>query len=173
MIFVFDTAGNLPCPSIFLQVAHARQIINDIITAELANKGEGGKYSKGKKGHWGGGKDYYGGGKKGWGKEQGGKEWGGSRFHDEAKTLTPIEGAEVVVAPSNMIGVLIGKGGETINRIKGDTGVQIEIGMAEEGGDPNLRAVQIHGAPPEKIAQAKQVVEDLFADAQSRVESTY
>eukprot|EP00392_Amoebophrya_sp_AT5.2_P010434 g10494.t1 len=158
------------------QVALARQIINDIITAELANKGEGGKYSKGKKGHWGAGKDYYGGGggKKGWGKEQtglgaGGKEWG-SRFHDEAKTLTPIEGAEVVVAPSHMIGVLIGKGGETINRIKGDTGVQIEIGMAEEGGDSNLRAVQIHGAPPEQIAQAKQVVEDLFADAQSRAE---
>ena len=69
-------------------------------------------------------------------------------------------------APVEMIGLIIGRSGETITRIKQDTHTEIDIGL-EPTQNPALRAVQISGDSL-CVSRAKTVIQDLLQDAKDR-----
>ncbi|CAD7961605.1 unnamed protein product [Amoebophrya sp. A120] len=176
------------------QVAHAKKIIDDMVRTEMANRagnsadgnnnnsgsyhdnkggyyGKGGKHSYKGSGHdkYGyGGKDWYGGKDHG---KYGNKEWrpkgGENKWGD--KVLTPREGSEIIITAAETIGMLIGRQGETIARVKQESGCEIEIGLLDGQEDPVAsRAVQITGEPA-NVARAKQTVEEILVEAANRM----
>merc|ERR1719456_2136541 len=70
--------------------------------------------------------------------------------------------------PHELIGMLIGRGGETIKEIKKESGARVDIQKeALEPGSPD-RFVHITG-PPECVEFAKKMVEDMLGRARERV----
>ncbi|KAK9072064.1 hypothetical protein SSX86_008496 [Deinandra increscens subsp. villosa] len=69
--------------------------------------------------------------------------------------------------PNGRVGVIIGKGGETIKYLQLQSGAKIQI-TRDMDADPNslTRAVEISGSS-ESIAQAEQLIKDVLAEAES------
>mmetsp|Transcript_15878 Transcript_15878/g.39720 ORF Transcript_15878/g.39720 Transcript_15878/m.39720 type:complete len:1963 (+) Transcript_15878:175-6063(+) len=74
-------------------------------------------------------------------------------------------GPKVIHVPSELVGILIGRGGETIKAVSRDTGARIEVSKDErEGAD---RSVTISGRP-EEISRASEAIEDILRQARDR-----
>ncbi|CAE8738923.1 unnamed protein product, partial [Polarella glacialis] len=67
----------------------------------------------------------------------------------------------LVLVPNELIGMLIGKGGETIRNISKDCGVRIEIVKDEASDRADERAVNISG-PPDCLDKAKRLIDDTL-----------
>mmetsp|Transcript_38077 Transcript_38077/g.89156 ORF Transcript_38077/g.89156 Transcript_38077/m.89156 type:complete len:1075 (-) Transcript_38077:54-3278(-) len=69
--------------------------------------------------------------------------------------------AHVLKVPHEMVGMLIGKGGETIKELKRESGARIDISKEPtEGTHINDRLVHISG-PPECVEYARKMIEDM------------
>ena len=109
--------------------------------------------------HHGGGPMEKGGFESKGGKGKGGKVGG-------HQVLYPTEGTEWLTCPAEHVGLLIGRQGETINKIKRETGCEIEVGLGPDC-DVSMRAIQIMGGP-DNIIRAKALCQELLDDAAAR-----
>jgi len=75
-------------------------------------------------------------------------------------------GPKVIHVAPELVGILIGKGGETIKALSQDTGARIEISKEDRG--DNDRAVTISGKP-EDIEKASAAIDVVLGDARARV----
>jgi len=73
----------------------------------------------------------------------------------------------IIKVAHELIGMLIGKAGETIKTISKDSGTRIEIAKDEDAEREEARSVHISG-PPECIAKAKLLIEDTLSKARER-----
>ena len=69
--------------------------------------------------------------------------------------------AYVMKVPHELVGMLIGKGGETIKDLKKESGARIDISKEPSTENSTDRLVHISG-PPECVDYAKQMVEELL-----------
>jgi len=83
-----------------------------------------------------------------------------SSFHDTA-TQTTIQ------VQQELIGMLIGKGGETIKSLSKDSGARIEISKEEGPGREDTRTVFLCGSQ-ESLSKAKQMIDDTLSRARER-----
>lgn len=61
--------------------------------------------------------------------------------------------------PNECVGLIIGKGGETIRQLQVESGAKMQVAI-KESGNSGLRNVFIEG-PPEKYEHAKRLVEAI------------
>ncbi|ORY47397.1 hypothetical protein BCR33DRAFT_96500 [Rhizoclosmatium globosum] len=67
-----------------------------------------------------------------------------------------------ITIPADMVGMIIGRGGETLKKIQADTGVsKIQISQDHDSSDP-IRRISLIGTDAE-IERAKKVIEDIVA----------
>lgn len=71
--------------------------------------------------------------------------------------------------PNNRVGVIIGKGGETIKYLQLQSGAKIQVTRDTEA-DPNspTRGVELMGNP-DQIAKAEQLINDVLSEVQEMV----
>lgn len=62
--------------------------------------------------------------------------------------------------PDGMVGLIIGRGGEQINKIQQDSGCKVQI-SPDSGGLPE-RSVSLTGAP-ESVQKAKMMLDDIVS----------
>jgi len=75
--------------------------------------------------------------------------------------------AYVMKVPHELVGMLIGKGGETIKDLKKESGARIDISKEPSTENSTDRLVHISG-PPECVDYAKQMVEEMLNRARER-----
>lgn len=85
------------------------------------------------------------------------------RIERETSNRSSSGGGRAIQIPNNMIGVLIGRGGETISRLQRDTKARIEI--AKDDGNSSDRNVIISGSP-DAIEKAVEAVEAVLSEAE-------
>jgi far upstream element-binding protein len=90
----------------------------------------------------------------------GGGGFGGPRPGLGFGGAAPGSGEEVVQVPGPMIGLVIGRGGETIRGIQDRTGALIQV-QKDDGNAQGLRDVKILG-PPDAIAAARQSIDEII-----------
>ena len=71
--------------------------------------------------------------------------------------------------PRSAVGVIIGKGGEMIKKIQGDTSARVQF--LPDDGQSAERICSISG-PPDKMHQAAGMIQDLINSAMARDVST-
>lgn len=104
------------------------EIIEKCVVQEMAGAGDGSRKGRRERGRGKGGK--------------------GSRQPEASSTSAP----RVMKVPSNLIGMIIGKGGENIRRFSMDSGAQIEV-EKEQVDDSDERNIYLRGSP-ECVEQA-------------------
>uniref|UniRef100_A0A7S4SM47 RRM domain-containing protein n=1 Tax=Alexandrium monilatum TaxID=311494 RepID=A0A7S4SM47_9DINO len=75
--------------------------------------------------------------------------------------------AFIMKVPHELVGMLIGKGGETIKELKKESGARIDISKEPTESSSNDRLVHISG-PPECVEFAKKMVEEMLGRARER-----
>ena len=71
----------------------------------------------------------------------------------------PGPSAEKIQIPNECVGILIGKGGESIRNLQAKTGTKVQIAKAPCKSDLRKRNVFIEGAP-ERISEVKILIEE-------------
>lgn len=74
-------------------------------------------------------------------------------------------GGEEVPVPRNLVGVVIGKGGEMIKKIQADTGARVQF-KPDDGGGPDMMC-NITGGP-DQVQSAMAMIQDLVENAMQR-----
>ena len=72
----------------------------------------------------------------------------------------PSPFAYILQIPNHCIGLIIGKGGETIRNLQAQTGAKVQIAKKESPHEPNKRNVFIEG-PTEKYEAMKKLIEEI------------
>lgn len=132
------------------------------IAARLLNNADPSKRARVENGG-GGGYDSseasYGYGQKTMGSGLGGLPQGGSYGY-------PGPGKKIEI-PNGRVGVIIGKGGETIKHLQMQSGAKIQV-TRDMDADPNssTREVELTGTP-DQIARAEQLISDVLAEAEA------
>ena len=74
----------------------------------------------------------------------------------------PSPYAYIIPVPNDCVGLVIGKGGETIRTLQQESGAKIQVAKKEI---PNstLRNVFVEG-PPDKYQKAKELIEDIIRE---------
>eukprot|EP00929_Paragymnodinium_shiwhaense_P012415 TRINITY_DN1195_c0_g2_i1.p1 TRINITY_DN1195_c0_g2~~TRINITY_DN1195_c0_g2_i1.p1 ORF type:complete len:1778 (+),score=452.33 TRINITY_DN1195_c0_g2_i1:143-5476(+) len=75
----------------------------------------------------------------------------------------------VMRVPADLIGILIGRAGETVKQLSKDSGARIEISKTQEGAGPDTgeRTVYLSGMK-EAVAKAKEMIEDVLNKSKER-----
>eukprot|EP00927_Polykrikos_kofoidii_P016649 TRINITY_DN17534_c0_g1_i1.p1 TRINITY_DN17534_c0_g1~~TRINITY_DN17534_c0_g1_i1.p1 ORF type:complete len:1908 (-),score=371.19 TRINITY_DN17534_c0_g1_i1:105-5828(-) len=83
--------------------------------------------------------------------------------------VTPISAPApaVLTVQADLVGMLIGKGGETVKQLSKDSGARIEISKTGQEGPNGERTVYISG-PQDCIDKAKHMIEDTLGKARER-----
>ena len=74
----------------------------------------------------------------------------------------PSPYAYIIPVPNDCVGLVIGKGGETIRLLQADSGAKIQVAKKEIP-NTNLRNVFVEGTP-EKYQKAKELIEDIIRE---------
>ncbi|XP_051129168.1 uncharacterized protein LOC127250062 [Andrographis paniculata] len=76
-------------------------------------------------------------------------------------------GSKKIEIPNNRVGVIIGKGGETIKYLQHQSGAKIQV-TRDIDSDPNCttRGVELTGTP-DQIAKAEQLIDDVLSEAEA------
>ena len=74
----------------------------------------------------------------------------------------PSPYAYIIPVPNDCVGLVIGKGGETIRNLQQESGAKIQVAKKEIP-NSNLRNVFVEG-PPEKYQRAKELIEDIIRE---------
>jgi far upstream element-binding protein len=74
----------------------------------------------------------------------------------------PSPYAYIIPVPNDCVGLVIGKGGETIRNLQQESGAKIQVAKKEIP-NSNLRNVFVEG-PPEKYQKAKELIDDIIRE---------
>ena len=74
----------------------------------------------------------------------------------------PSPYAYIIPVPNDCVGLIIGKGGDTIRQLQMESGAKIQVAKKEIEGS-NLRNVFVEG-PPEKYQKAKEMIEEIIRE---------
>lgn len=80
----------------------------------------------------------------------------------------PSPYAYIIPVPNDCVGLVIGKGGETIRLLQADSGAKIQVAKKEIP-NTNLRNVFVEGTP-EKYQKAKELIEDIIKEHRRAVD---
>ncbi|VVC27860.1 Hypothetical protein CINCED_3A014135 [Cinara cedri] len=98
--------------------------------------------------------------------DQNGSNWNGSNSGDYNSMHSGYGGKVEVGVPKQVVGLVIGKGGDMIKKIQADTGAKVQfINLNED--TPDDRRCLITGNP-DQVAEAKQRIEALVDSALNR-----
>lgn len=75
-----------------------------------------------------------------------------------------------LLVPSDAVGAIIGKGGETIRKITEDTNAKVDIHRRENPGSTE-KAVTLNGRPSEINAAVRRIIEIMVEEAQKKEKS--
>lgn len=129
------------------KVDYAKELINDLLTEKELESMKT-RTTKPMPGGMGGGPGNFGGG--------GNSEYGSSRGGGGGAN------AEVAVPPQ-YIGLVIGKGGESIKRIQAETGCKVQFDT-QKNDERGNKICQISG-PPDCVKRAEELIEDIIKNA--------
>ncbi|RHY05994.1 hypothetical protein DYB28_000107 [Aphanomyces astaci] len=150
------------------QIARAQREVEDILfnpeqamklkqeqlrqVAENNNNqdGGGGHYGPGA-GYGGAPSPYGGGGPSGYGPPSGGG------YGEENTTLN-------IPVPKTLVGLIIGKGGETIRELQGKSGCHIQVARENEVNPDQVERTVMCSGTPAQLEMAKQLITDLLGD---------
>ena len=74
----------------------------------------------------------------------------------------PSPYAYIIPVPNDCVGLIIGKGGETIRSLQMESGAKIQVAKKEIP-NSNLRNVFVEG-PPEKYQKAKDMIDEIIRE---------
>lgn len=74
----------------------------------------------------------------------------------------PSQNSYILPVPNDVVGLVIGKNGETIRRLQTESGAKIQVAKKEIE-STNTRNVFVEG-PPDKYQRAKQLIEDIIRE---------
>jgi far upstream element-binding protein len=72
----------------------------------------------------------------------------------------PAANAYVIPVPNDIVGLIIGKGGETIRQLQLDSGAKIQVAKKEVA-ETGMRNVFVEG-PDDKYRKAKSMIDDII-----------
>lgn len=74
----------------------------------------------------------------------------------------PSPYAYIIPVPNDCVGLIIGKGGDTIRQLQMESGAKIQVAKKEIP-NSNLRNVFVEGTP-EKYQRAKEMIEEIIRE---------
>lgn len=86
-----------------------------------------------------------------------------SSLYDSAAPSAPPPDVKIINVPDNKVGLVIGKGGETIKQFQSQTSCHIQIATKEEAPNPLLRPITLTGTQSQ-IAAAESLILNVTAD---------
>ena len=72
----------------------------------------------------------------------------------------PSPMAYIIPVPNDIVGLIIGKGGDTIRQLQAESGAKIQVAKAEVK-DSGTRNVFVEG-PDDKYRKAKEMIDDII-----------
>lgn len=72
----------------------------------------------------------------------------------------PSPMAYIIPVPNDIVGLIIGKGGDTIRQLQAESGAKIQVAKAEVK-DSGVRNVFVEG-PDDKYRKAKEMIDDII-----------
>lgn len=72
----------------------------------------------------------------------------------------PNSSAYIIPVPNDIVGLIIGKGGETIRQLQNESGAKIQVAVKEVEAT-NCRNVFVEG-PDDKYRKAKELIDDII-----------
>ena len=139
------------------KVEFARMRVDQVIAEEQKKMGGGGfEGGRGGRGGRGGGRGGFRGGRGGGGGHGGGWPSSGGGYHEGGGGGGGYDITETIAVPGNKVGLVMGKGGETISAICRDSGAhcQVDKNAPEGAREKNI----VLKGPPEAIERAKQMI---------------
>ena len=92
----------------------------------------------------------------------GGRVMGGGGMGGSPRSHDHNHGADAIKVDIKHVGLIIGRGGETIKSMQAESGANIQVGKDADPGDPpNMRTISFLGDPM-SAGKAKEMVEDLI-----------
>lgn len=75
----------------------------------------------------------------------------------------PSDTAYILPVPNDVVGLIIGKNGETIRKLQQETGAKIQVALEPIKG-ANIRNVFVESVEHERYLQAKEMIEQIIAE---------
>ncbi|CAK0788516.1 unnamed protein product, partial [Prorocentrum cordatum] len=89
---------------------------------------------------------------------------------DKTESRPAVPQQSSITIMNDLVGMLIGKGGDTINSISKDCGVRIEISKDDTPDKPDKRTVYLSGMP-DNIERAKRMIKDTLSRSRENMGS--